>query len=79
MELVSKLNTASNIPKELLPGHVAIIMDGSGRWAKNHHIPRVAGHKKGQARKEIVETSIYYGIPYLTLFAYQRKTGIAQS
>ncbi len=74
MELVSKLNTASNIPKELLPGHVAIIMDGSGRWAKNHHIPRVAGHKKGAGSvEEIVETFIYYGIPYLTLFAFSTE------
>jgi len=54
-----------------LPQHIAIIMDGNGRWAKQHTIGRVRGHKKGAlAVKTTVRTCREIGIKYLTLFAF---------
>jgi len=58
------------IDKDNLPGHIAIIMDGNGRWAKQHTIGRIRGHKKGaQAVRTVVRTCREIGIKYLTLFA----------
>lgn len=57
-----------------IPTHVAIIMDGNGRWAKKRLLPRVAGHAKGVKRvKEMVEHCSTLGIKYLTLFAFGRE------
>lgn len=56
-----------------IPTHVAIIMDGNGRWAKKRLLPRVAGHVRGVKRvKEIVEHCSNLKIGYLTLFAFGR-------
>ena len=56
-----------------IPTHIAIIMDGNGRWAKKRFLPRVAGHVKGVKRvKEIVEHCSNLGVRYLTLFAFGR-------
>ena len=50
-----------------LPKHVAVIMDGNGRWAKQRNLPRVEGHRAGsKAVKEVVEMSARLGIQYLT-------------
>lgn len=60
--------------RERLPQHVAIIMDGNGRWARRRHLPRVAGHRKGIERvREIIETSLEIGIRYLTLYAFSKE------
>ena len=54
-----------------LPRHVAIIMDGNGRWAAARHLPRVEGHRAGiDAVRSTVETSARLGIPVLTLYAF---------
>src|SRR5215471_15506520 len=54
-----------------LPRHIAIIMDGNGRWAANRHLPRVEGHRAGiDAVRETVETSARLDIPVLTLYAF---------
>src|SRR5512137_381055 len=54
-----------------LPKHVAIIMDGNGRWAEMRHLPRVAGHRAGSdSVREIIETSARLGLEVLTLFAF---------
>ena len=56
------------------PRHVAIIMDGNGRWATSRHLPRAAGHSKGVDRvEEIVEACIVRGITHLTLFAFSSE------
>jgi undecaprenyl diphosphate synthase len=56
------------------PRHVAIIMDGNGRWAKNRFMPRVAGHKRGvEAVRETVKACGEFGIEYLTLFAFSTE------
>ena len=57
-----------------IPAHVAIIMDGNGRWAKARHMPRTYGHKKGAERvKEIVRLSSDLGVSTLTLYAFSTE------
>jgi undecaprenyl diphosphate synthase len=57
-----------------LPRHVAIIMDGNGRWAHARNLPRVAGHREGiESVREIVKASAELGIGYLTLFAFSTE------
>lgn len=54
--------------------HVAIIMDGNGRWAKKRHLPHLEGHRKGaEAVKEAIKTSKELGIEYLTLYAFSTE------
>src|SRR5438128_4829153 len=57
--------------RALLPTHVAIIMDGNGRWAKQRHLPRVEGHRNGvESVRAIVRAAGEIGIKYLTLYAF---------
>jgi undecaprenyl diphosphate synthase len=57
-----------------LPKHIAIIMDGNGRWAKRRHMPRVAGHRAGVAAvRSTVETAARIHIPALTLYAFSEE------
>src|SRR5258707_3620871 len=57
-----------------LPQHIAIIMDGNGRWAKRRHLPRVAGHRAGvTAVRSTVETAARIHIPALTLYAFSEE------
>lgn len=63
-----------NVESSSIPEHVAIIMDGNGRWAKQRGLPRVMGHKRGvEAVREVVRTAADYGIRYLTLFAFSSE------
>lgn len=56
------------------PTHVAVIMDGNGRWAKARGLPRAAGHRKGaEAARTVVETAAKAGIRYLTLFSFSSE------
>ena len=58
----------------MLPRHIAIIMDGNGRWAQQRHLPRVSGHKAGvHAVRRTVEASIEQQVEVLTLFAFSRE------
>jgi len=62
---------ARQINFEHLPSHIAIIMDGNGRWASRRHLPRVEGHRSGiTAVRETVEASARLGIDVLTLYAF---------
>jgi undecaprenyl diphosphate synthase len=63
------------IPAALsVPRHVAIIMDGNGRWAKQRYLPRVAGHKRGlEAVRATVKACVKRGVEYLTLFAFSSE------
>jgi len=57
-----------------LPKHIAIIMDGNGRWARRRHLPRIAGHRAGVASvRSTVETASRIGIPALTLYAFSEE------
>lgn len=59
---------------QTLPVHVAIIMDGNGRWATSRGLPRIAGHKRGaEAVRETVRAAGELGIPYLTLFGFSSE------
>src|SRR5580704_13736119 len=62
---------ASAIDPNRLPAHIAIIMDGNGRWAKRRNLPRVAGHKAGmRAVRTAIETGTQMGLTALTLYAF---------
>jgi len=57
-----------------LPRHIAVIMDGNGRWAKLRNLPREEGHKAGaKSVQEVVETCARLGIEYLTLYAFSKE------
>lgn len=57
-----------------VPRHIAIIMDGNGRWAKNRFLPRVAGHRRGvETVREVVRACADLGVEYLTLFAFSSE------
>src|SRR5512132_4500173 len=62
---------ARQVNFDRLPQHVAVIMDGNGRWAAQRHLPRVEGHRAGiDSVRDIVETSARLGIGVLTLYAF---------
>jgi len=62
---------ARQVNFEQLPAHIAIIMDGNGRWAAQRHLPRVEGHRAGiDSVRDVVETSARLGIDVLTLYAF---------
>ena len=62
---------AAEIDPQRLPRHVAIIMDGNGRWAQRRHLPRVAGHRSGvRPVRETIESCAQLGIGWLTLYAF---------
>jgi undecaprenyl diphosphate synthase len=68
MPLKEKINC------DKLPSHVAIIMDGNGRWAKQRGLDRVFGHQQGvTAVREVIETAAELGISYLTLYAFSTE------
>ena len=72
----SRTSSASsgNLDKDKLPKHVAIIMDGNGRWAKKHLLSRIKGHEKGsEAVRTIVRACREIGIAYLTLYAFSTE------
>ena len=61
----------SRLDLKRLPKHIAIIMDGNGRWARRRHLPRIAGHRAGmKAVRNVVETASRIGLPSLTLYAF---------
>jgi undecaprenyl diphosphate synthase len=63
-----------HIDKNRLPGHIAIIMDGNGRWAKRKGLDRVKGHEKGYlVLKKIIEFNKNLGVPYISVFAFSTE------
>jgi undecaprenyl diphosphate synthase len=59
---------------QVLPRHIAIIMDGNGRWAKARGLPRIAGHRRGaEAVRRTLSAATELGIPYLTLFGFSSE------
>jgi undecaprenyl diphosphate synthase len=62
------------IPGELVPRHVALVMDGNGRWAKQRGLPRTEGHKRGEgALFDVIMGAIELGIPYLSAYAFSTE------
>ena len=59
-----------DIPADLVPRHVALVMDGDGRWAKKRGLPRTEGHKEGESSLlDVIMGAIELGIPYLSAYA----------
>lgn len=73
--MTSFISSTRGIPANaVVPRHVAVIMDGNGRWAKKRFMPRIAGHKQGlEAVRETVKSCIELGVEYLTLFAFSSE------
>lgn len=69
-----KKNITQHLPIDKTPKHVAIIMDGNGRWAKKRGLPRLAGHKEGMnVVKRIVKIATHYDVEILTLYAFSTE------
>jgi undecaprenyl diphosphate synthase len=63
-----------NLPVEKIPRHIAIIMDGNGRWALSRGLPRLAGHKAGTENlRRVIRTTVEFGIKYLTIYAFSTE------
>ncbi len=63
-----------DIPAELVPNHVAIVMDGNGRWAKDRGLPRTAGHEAGEASLfDVVEGAIELGVRWVSAYAFSTE------
>jgi undecaprenyl diphosphate synthase len=66
--------TPPPIPEDLVPRHVAIVMDGDGRWAKKRGLPRTEGHKVGESSLlDVIMGAIELGIPYLSAYAFSTE------
>jgi undecaprenyl diphosphate synthase len=63
-----------DLPLDKIPRHVAIIMDGNGRWALSRGLPRLAGHKAGTENlRRVIRASVEFGIKYLTIYAFSTE------
>ena len=69
--MILSVSDFNGIDPKKLPGHIAVIMDGNGRWAKQHALGRIAGHRKGaETVRATVRTCREIGIRHLTLYAF---------
>ena len=68
-------SSTRDIPEvSAVPRHIAIIMDGNGRWARKRLMPRVAGHSRGvEALRAVIRGCIEQGVEYLTVFAFSSE------
>ena len=67
-------NPPINIPADKLPRHVAIIMDGNGRWALSRGLPRLAGHKAGTENlRRVIRSTVEFDVKYLTIYAFSTE------
>jgi len=65
---------SSAIPIDKLPRHVAMIMDGNGRWALSRGLPRLAGHKAGTENlRRVIRSTVEFGVKYLTIYAFSTE------
>ena len=63
-----------SIPRSQVPGHVAIVMDGNGRWARQRGLPRTAGHEAGEAALfDVVEGAIEIGVTHVSAYAFSTE------
>src|ERR687887_165589 len=63
-----------NIPADKLPRHIAMIMDGNGRWALSRGLPRLAGHKAGTENlRRVIRSTVEFGVKYLTIYAFSTE------
>ena len=63
-----------NASKAPVPKHLAIVMDGNGRWARSRHLPRTEGHRRGvNSARAVIEACAQRGVEVLTLFAFSSE------
>ena len=68
------MSNPSGVPADKLPRHIAVIMDGNGRWARERSLPRIEGHRRGsQSVRACTAACVEAGIPYLTLYAFSKE------
>lgn len=66
--------TVLNVPAERVPLHIAVIMDGNGRWAKKRGLPRLLGHRQGTENlRRIIKACVRAGVRYLTIYAFSTE------
>lgn len=71
--IVSEL-VPPNIPAKFIPEHIALVMDGNGRWATEKGMKRTEGHKRGEAvLLDVVDACIALGVPYLSAYAFSTE------
>ena len=71
---VAEQTPACTATSGVVPEHVAIIMDGNGRWAASRHLPRIAGHREGaRAVRRTIEAAIQSGVSWLTIYAFSSE------
>ncbi len=71
---LSEVDLLAQIDLDRLPQHIAVIMDGNGRWARRRRLPRIAGHRAGiRAVRQAVEACARLGVRYLTLYAFSME------
>ena len=71
MTKLDKKDLLAQIDRKSLPHHMAIIMDGNGRWAKQRHLPRIEGHRQGiKSVRDTIEGCCEVGVKVLTLYAF---------
>ncbi len=74
LALPAQQAAAAGLDPAALPRHLAVIMDGNGRWARARGLPRIAGHRQGaDAVRELVTNCALFGIPYLTLYSFSSE------
>ncbi len=67
-------NRPLDLPLDKIPRHVAMIMDGNGRWALSRGLPRIAGHKAGTENlRRVIRSTVEFGIKYLTIYAFSTE------
>ena len=72
--MANKALSIQDIPAERIPRHIAIIMDGNGRWAKKRGMPRLYGHSAGvEALRGIIKACVEFGVKYLTIYAFSTE------
>ena len=68
------MSNPSGVPADKLPRHIAVIMDGNGRWARERGLPRIEGHRRGSESVRACTTAcVEAGVPYLTLYAFSKE------
>lgn len=71
---IDQASKSAAIASRGVPTHVAIIMDGNGRWAASRHLPRIAGHREGaRAVRRTIEAAINHGVAWLTIYAFSSE------
>ena len=72
--MAEKKRDIHDIPAERIPRHIAIIMDGNGRWAKKRGMPRLFGHRAGvENLRAVIKACVEFGVKYLTIYAFSTE------